>query len=488
MAKGAANAPKVLWGAYRQVPPYHVGRMWYALVGQGMVIFHNNQEATLYVEGIGRLEDTDAALDPMLWAFKVRIETNWMQKFVQDQMADGKLMEHAHLANMNSELLFAQDDEHGGAYTFTAVNKLLWPQVDPISKSNMGVEFVKSDRGFAVPPAVHALFNELILGVTVPLNPVFTPDPKAAPTTPGLVYDNELRAGLLTNPPAGSVGRSPSQMWYGVQVSATPPTTSIHLPDDDWLPFVIEDVEDVVVESSWATPSASKAAPNNQYILTISPTPSTPHPHSLTPFANALDSLTGVPNVVIDTDVYSTPPTTPTCAGNTCPLELLVQEEAAIAYTKVEAENAFAKVWAPSPAALPSTATPVPPALHRVSPTLSLPFSPGSLPSPSGVNVPGVIAYGRKGTKIKPPAIALGSALNMSDLKGAGRKGKGGGGGGGDSSAGVVVVPPFEPSRCDTCCTGGQVLAGYPIQRLAPFHRLCRLRSVQHNRRQRSKC
>ena len=73
MAKGAANAPQVLWGAYRQAPPYHAGRAWYAFVGQGMVVFQNNQEVTLYVEGIGRLEDTDAPEDPLSGLFTVQI-------------------------------------------------------------------------------------------------------------------------------------------------------------------------------------------------------------------------------------------------------------------------------------------------------------------------------------------------------------------------------------------------------------------------------
>ena len=101
------------------------------------------------------MEDTDAPEDPVKGLFRVRIETSWVQTYVQDQIAMGQLMEHAHLANHQSELLFAKDDDHSGAYAFTAVNKQLWPQ------SQLGeVEFVKSAIDFGGPPAVHALLNQ----------------------------------------------------------------------------------------------------------------------------------------------------------------------------------------------------------------------------------------------------------------------------------------------------------------------------------------
>ena len=96
MAKGATNAPKVLWGAYRQPPPYHNERVWYALVGQGMVILLNNQQTKLYVVGIGRFEDTDVPLDAN-GLFKVDIATSWVQTYVQNQTHLGEEMEEAHL-------------------------------------------------------------------------------------------------------------------------------------------------------------------------------------------------------------------------------------------------------------------------------------------------------------------------------------------------------------------------------------------------------
>ena len=165
------HAPAVAWGHYDARIATPDGVWWHASVSQNVVMFTNETDDLMYVEGLGEFGSPAAkpvaATSQFPTYFRVPVNSSWVNRFVHEKIGAGM---NVKAANLNQQYIrFVPHDD--GPMDFLAHDFGHIPNnITPLS-------FVKSATGASpVTLAVGDWYSEQIVGVTVPPGtPMWTP-------------------------------------------------------------------------------------------------------------------------------------------------------------------------------------------------------------------------------------------------------------------------------------------------------------------------